>query len=107
MSQNGEHDAAPRRSRKHAFRAVGEEGGLLVDSDESKVHVLNPVGSKIYSMLDGRHTKDEIVRAVIAEFAVDERRARDDLDAFLAQLERERSLDSVAPESRAARGGDE
>ena len=62
MSQDDRSNGLPRRNSGHAFRTVGDEGGLLVDSDESKVHVLNPVGSKIYSMLDGKHSRSEIVR---------------------------------------------
>jgi hypothetical protein len=81
------------RSRRNAFRAIGDEGGLVVDSDESKVHVLNTVGSMIYSMLDGGHTKQQIVRAVVEEFSVSEEQAAQDLDAFLEQLEGVRGLE--------------
>ena len=55
LSKDGQVGERPRRTPRNAFRAVGEEGGLVVDSDESKVHVLNPVGSFIYSMLAGTH----------------------------------------------------
>lgn len=83
---------APRRNPSNAFRPVGEEGGLVVDSDESKVHVLNPVGTLIYSLLDGDHSKEDIVRAVVERFDVDERQAAEDLEGFLADLESHRSL---------------
>ena len=50
------------------------------------VEVLNPVGGKIFSMLDGKHTEDQIVQAVMDEFEVDEKQAREDLQAFVEQL---------------------
>ena len=58
----------------------------MVVPGASEVKVLNPVASKIYSMLDGTHTKDQIVSAVMAEFDVEETTARADLEAFLADL---------------------
>lgn len=79
-------DERPQRNRAHAFREVADEGGLVVVPSASKVEVLNPVGAKIYSMLDGTHTRDEIVAAIVEEFDVDEDRARADLQAFLDQL---------------------
>jgi hypothetical protein len=76
----------PRRNPEDAFREIGDEGGLVVIPSESTVQVLNPVGSKIYSMLDGRHTREEIVRAVMEAFEVPEARAREDLAHFLSDL---------------------
>jgi hypothetical protein len=83
----------PRRNRALAFREIASEGGLVVDSDESKVHVLNPVGSRIYAMLDGRSSRAEIVRAVVEEFDVTAEQAEADLDEFLDQLARERAVE--------------
>jgi hypothetical protein len=70
---------------------VADEGCLVVVPSRSVVEVLNPVGGKIYSMLDGEHTTDDIVRALIDEFDVNEDEARKDLDAFLDVL-REREM---------------
>ena len=77
----------PRRSAEVAYRSVGDEGGLVVVPAESKVQVLNPVGSKIYSMLDGKNTREDIINAVVEEFEVPGDQARSDLDVFLAELE--------------------
>jgi hypothetical protein len=95
VSQPDEKNGAPRRNPRLAFRAVGDEGGLVVDSDESKVHVLNPTGSRIFSMLDGAHSHEEIVGALVAEFEISEDEARRDLDLFLRQLEEKRALEGV------------
>ncbi|HKQ62700.1 MAG TPA: PqqD family protein [Candidatus Polarisedimenticolaceae bacterium] len=76
----------PRRNPHSAFRPIKDEGGLVVLPDRSEVKVLNPIGSKIYSLLDGQHSQDEIVRTVMDEFEVSEEQARGDLQAFLAEL---------------------
>ncbi len=82
----------PQRTADSAHRAVGDEGGLVVLPKRSQVKVLNPVGSKIYSMLDGKHTHDEIVKAVTEEFDVNEDQARKDVSDFLEQLRSEEML---------------
>jgi len=65
---------------------VADEGCLVVVPKRAAVEVLNPVGGKIYSMLDGTHTTDDIVRALVEEFEVSEDQARKDLEAFLDEL---------------------
>jgi hypothetical protein len=79
-------DDRPRRNPTTAYRAVADEGCLVVVPARATVEVLNPVGGAIYAMLDGRHTRDEIVKKVVAAFDVDESQARRDLDAFLEEL---------------------
>jgi hypothetical protein len=77
----------PVRNPETAFREVADEGGLVVLPSRSEVKVLNPVGSKVYSMLDGTHTVDEIIAAVVEEFDVNEADARRDVEGFLAELD--------------------
>jgi len=81
--------STPRKKSGLAFRAVGEEGGLIVVPGQSEVKVLNPVGAKIYGLLDGSHTEDAIVRAVMEEFEVTEEDARRDYRQFVGELDRE------------------
>ena len=76
----------PMRSPETAHREIDDEGGLVVVPSRSEVNVLNPLGSTIYGMLDGSHTLDEIVAAVVAEYEVPEEQARQDVQAFLDQL---------------------
>ncbi|MDH3584855.1 MAG: PqqD family protein [Phycisphaerae bacterium] len=83
---SGEKDKYPRRDPTTAHRSVADEGCLVVVPSRAAVEVLNPVGGKIYSMLDGTHTADDIVRALVEEFDVNEDQARKDLDAFLDEL---------------------
>lgn len=82
----------PRRNPETAFRSVAEEGCLVVVPSRAAVEVLNPVAGKIYSMLDGRHTEDEIVRAVVDEFDVAEEQARRDFREFIEELRQKNML---------------
>ncbi len=81
-----EQDPLPRRESTTAFRSVADEGCLVVVPSRATVEVLNPVGGKIYSLLDGTHTEDQIVRQVMEEFEVGEEQARRDLREFLNEL---------------------
>ncbi len=76
----------PRRHPDCAYRAIGDDGGLVVLPGKGEVKVLNPVGVKIYSLLDGDHTVEEIVGAVTAEFDVSADVARGDVQVFLGEL---------------------
>jgi len=82
----------PLRHPESAYRSVSDDGGLVVLPPRSEVKVLNPVGTKIYSLLDGQHTVEEIVAAVVEEFDVAESQARADVEQFLATLEAEGML---------------
>ena len=93
MSQN-DSSQRPCRSPEVAYRSVGDEGGLVVVPAESKVQVLNNMGSQIFAMLDGKNTRDDIVRWVVKEYDVPEDQAGSDVDAFLAELE---ANDMLAP----------
>ena len=84
----------PKRNSGHAYRSIGDEGGLVVIPRQSKVQVLNPVGIKVYSMLDGTHSREEIIHAVMEEFDVEKKTARADVDAFLDELANEGMLAS-------------
>ena len=75
-----------RRHPETAFRPVADEGGLVVLPSRSEVKVLNPVGSKVYAMLDGKHSLDEIVAAVVEEFDVTADAARRDVEGFVDEL---------------------
>jgi len=74
---------------------------MVVLSSSSQVKVLNPVGIKIFSLLDGKHSNDDIVREVVAEFEVAEEQARVELVAFLDELAADGML--ARPEQSTAR----
>jgi hypothetical protein len=76
----------PRRNPETAFRSVGEDGGLVVLPGKAEVKVLNPAGIKIFSLLDGEHTADQIAEALTEEFEVTRENALQDVLAFVQEL---------------------
>jgi len=71
-------------------RTIADESFLLpVKGDlanTAEMFVLSEVGRFIWDLVDGRRGPDEMVAAVVAEFDVDEARARADVVDFLAEL---------------------
>jgi coenzyme PQQ synthesis protein D (PqqD) len=62
-------------------------GEAVIVSMETKVmRGLNPVGSLVWELIDGRRTVDEIVAVVVREFDVDPSTATEDVEAFVGDL---------------------
>jgi hypothetical protein len=59
--------------------------GHLADLQE--LFVLSETGRSIWERLDGRHSVDDLVAALVAEFEVEEEQAQSDALKFLGQLE--------------------
>ena len=76
----------PRRHPDSSFRKIADEGGLVVLPGRAEVKVLNPVGIKIFSMLDGEHTRAEIAQAVSEEFEISEEQGLQDVNVFVEEL---------------------
>ena len=80
----------PRRHPEAVSRNVeGQE--VVVLPLVGEIQVLNAVGARIWSLIDGKRSAAEIARAIEAEFAVDGATARTDTLKFLGTL-RERDL---------------
>jgi hypothetical protein len=78
----------PQRHPEAAFREIDdEEGGLVVLPSKAEVKVLNPVGIRVFSLIDGTRTPEDVARAVIEEFDVDYETALSDVYDFLSELE--------------------
>jgi hypothetical protein len=60
---------------------------LVVLPDRSEIKVLNPVGVRIYALLDGSRTVQEIANTIYDEFDVTPERALLDVQSFLARLD--------------------
>ena len=80
-------DWYPMRHPESEFREVDDEGGLVVLPERAEVKVLNAAGIRIFSLLDGEHTPEEIARAVVDEFEVDYETALADAYTFLVELD--------------------
>ena len=87
--------ANPRRHPDTSFRQIGDEGGLVVLPGRAEVKVLNPVGIAVFSLLDGSRDVDALATAIAEEFEIDLPQAREDVVAFLAELQEEGMLADV------------
>lgn len=68
-----------------AWQRIGDEVVLMNLAPEGRVIGLNPTGSFVWSMIE-EQDEDALVAAVVARFAVDDARARQDVRDFLAFL---------------------
>ena len=66
-----------------------EDGeGLLFDPKTGDIKLLNRVGSFIYKLCDGKHKREDIVKKIMENFEIDDRKkVRSDLDRFLKELQ--------------------
>jgi hypothetical protein len=92
----------PRRHPEAAFRTMGDEGGLVVLPTRREVKVLNPVGMRIFDLLDGELSESEIAQQVADEFQVGLEEAGGDVRLFLDDLRRAGMLiEEIAKEAPA------
>lgn len=82
-------------SSRVRFRAVGDDG-VLVHLDSGRVVVVNGVGLFLVEQLQQPRTRDELARAITAEFDVGAAEAGADLAAYLDELAAEDLLQTAA-----------
>ena len=58
----------------------------MVLPGRAEVKVLNPVAIKVFGLLDGKHSIEEIAREVTEEFDIDESQAAADIREFVEAL---------------------
>ena len=71
-------DQRPRRNPDAAFRNYDGQA-VVVLPGKAEINVLNPVGGRIFDLLDGKHTIAEIVDVICDEFEVDAGAAKSDV----------------------------
>jgi len=76
-----------RRSPDVAFRILDGQGVVAVPG-RSEVHVLNPVGTRVFELLDGQRDEEQIARTIEEEFDVTVDKAKADVREFLEDLVR-------------------
>ena len=78
------------KSDSVAWRVVGGETVFVpvckTRTDLDSIYVLNETGTRIWELLDGAKTVEQILDVVIQEYDVDRTDACDDLRALLAEL---------------------
>jgi len=73
------------QSKEIAFRVIEGEGILLTPED-GKLHNLNPVGTRIFELANGKRTVKEIAAMIAGEFDVSEKVAERDTLNFTESL---------------------
>jgi hypothetical protein len=66
-------------------RIVDNEA-VLVLPGKGEVKVLNEIGARIWSLVDGRRSIEEIAKQIFAEFKVSQPEAEQDVADFIQQL---------------------
>ena len=66
-----------------------EEGAVLLHLETKYYYSLNEAGQAIWRMLDSAESLDGLLKEVMAEYEVEEGRAKGSLSRFLQELERE------------------
>lgn len=75
----------PTRSPTTAWRII--EGEAVILSMETKVlRGVNPVGSRVWELIDGRRSVEEIVGVIVEEFDVTPKVAEGDVNGFVREL---------------------
>lgn len=78
-------DSIPRRSPTVVSRLLDDEA-VLVHPMQGKVRVLNPVGARVWDLVDGQRTLDTISRVIASEFAADLARVQIEVPTFCEDL---------------------
>jgi len=89
----------PRRHPDSAFRAVGEEGGLVVLAGRAEIKVVNTVAIRIFELLDGTRTPEQIADVVTSEYDVEREVALAHVRVFLEELSSHGMLADEEPTS--------
>lgn len=73
------------------FRKIGNEFILVPIKqnarDVDNIYTVNAVGSRIWELIDGKKSIEEIVKMIMDDFEVSPEEARNDLLVFLEQLQ--------------------
>ncbi|QQR90688.1 MAG: PqqD family protein [Myxococcales bacterium] len=80
---------------KQSFRVAARQydgKSVIVVIDEKKVHVLNPLGSRVWQMADGRSI-GEIIDLLAPEYDVTIEQLSSDVLAFVSELHKLGALD--------------
>lgn len=59
---------------------------IIFDAEKSLLYTFNSTATFMFDRLKKGVTYDELLHNIIAEFSVDEKKAKDDLDKFIQEL---------------------
>jgi hypothetical protein len=64
-----------------------DDGALLFNSEGGQVHILNTTGAYLFGLLDGSHSRENLVDCLMRQYEIENREAAEkDVDEFLTAL---------------------
>jgi hypothetical protein len=87
----------PKHSPATAARVFSGEAVVITPSDNT-VRMFNAVGSRIWELIDGQRTMDDIVEVLVEEYAVAPDTARASLEHFVEELEGKGLIEVTRPD---------
>ncbi|MEW5807149.1 MAG: PqqD family protein [Acidobacteriota bacterium] len=85
----------PKRSKDAAFRVIDGQA-IVVLPEKSEVKILNEVGSRIWQLMDGNVSVDDICTKICTEYEVSREAALSDVMNFIKQLGDQGMLEDTA-----------
>jgi pyrroloquinoline quinone biosynthesis protein D len=80
-------DRVPRRHPDAAFQIIDGEA-MVVVARRAEVQVLNPVGTRLWELIDGERSVGQILEILREEYDVDEGALQEDVHGFIDTLDR-------------------
>ena len=77
----------------HVSASVADREAVLLDTDNGRTYTLNPVGTLVWELLDGRRPLGALVEALAEQFDAPEGQLRRDLIELVRRLEAERLIE--------------
>ncbi|MCU0610585.1 MAG: PqqD family protein [Candidatus Eisenbacteria bacterium] len=78
-------DKVVTRNKDVAWRVIEGEA-ILISAEDSMLHSLDDVGTRIWELSDGANTVGAITKLICEEFEVDEAQAQTDVVEFITNL---------------------
>jgi len=78
-------DKVVTRNKDVAWRVIDGEA-ILISAEDSMLHSLDEVGTRIWELSDGTNTIKAIVESICGEFEVDAVQAQNDVVEFVTNL---------------------
>ena len=92
--KESENHRAPRRHPAAGFVIEPDGQATIVLPDGGWIKVLNEVGARVWDLLDGEQSTEEIIDRVLDEFETTREEAERDVREFIADLEAHHMLES-------------
>jgi len=74
------------QNSKCPVRAIGDGLVIMAPSGDT-THSLEDIGAFIWNQIDGQCTLQDVLKAIIDDYDIDENTAREDLTNFITQMQ--------------------